>query len=599
MEHEKLKIVIVDSGVDISHPQFKNSSIEGYTYKDAGLYDGCSDEYGHGTAIYQIVRSVSDIADIINIKLPNIEHSNTRMELVEVLEYLADHIPCDILNLSLGIGMCSDLKELKRVCDKLADNKVIMIAAHDNAGSIAYPAAFENVIGVVTGSSCKRTDEFEYVEDTVVNIAAKGNIQRVAWVNPEYLAAGGNSFACAHVTVRVAKFMYLGIKTREELLAKFKEIAVKKFDANMVVKQRNVLFKIGKAAIFPFNKEMHSLVRYSDMLPFQIVDVYDTKYSAMVGASTSHLLKDTSVGEYIIKNVACMDWDAFDTLILGHTNEVAALIHKENFCKEIIDQAVAKEKQIYCFDDISRIGYQRGSGIYFPEIDAGDMPPRRFGMMYRITKPVLGIFGTSSRQGKFTLQLKLRKNLSALGYNVGQIGTEPSALLYGMDYVFPMGYNSSVYIGGYQTVQYLNHIINDLCIRDKDIILVGSQSGTVPYDTGNINQFTVSQMNFLMGTQPDAVVLCVNPYDETAYINRTIKLIESCVDCRVVALVLFPMTVQGGWKGFYGAKQSLSEEECLKLKEDLAVRTGLSVYCLGEEEDMGRLTNYIIDFFSG
>lgn len=63
------------------------------------------------------------------------------------------------------------------------------------------------------------------------------------------------------------------------------------------------------------------------------------------------------------------------------------------------------------------------------------------------------------------------------GYNIGQIGTEPSALLYGMDYVFPMGYNSSVYIKEYETVRYLNYVLNELCMNKKDIILVGSQSG--------------------------------------------------------------------------------------------------------------------------
>ena len=59
------------------------------------------------------------------------------------------------------------------------------------------------------------------------------------------------------------------------------------------------------------------------------------------------------------------------------------------------------------------------------------------------------------------------------------IGTEPSALLYGMDYVFPIGYNSSVYISGFDVIRYLNYIINILCEKGNDLILVGSQSGTV------------------------------------------------------------------------------------------------------------------------
>ena len=77
--------------------------------------------------------------------------------------------------------------------------------------------------------------------------------------------------------------------------------------------------KIKRAAIFPFNKEMHSLIRYHHLLSFELVDVYDVKYSFTVGASTSFLMNDMSVKNYIIKNISEVDWDSFDTLIVGHT----------------------------------------------------------------------------------------------------------------------------------------------------------------------------------------------------------------------------------------------------------------------------------------
>lgn len=52
-------------------------------------------------------------------------------------------------------------------------------------------------------------------------------------------------------------------------------------------------------------------------------------------------------------------------------------------------------------------------------------------MLYRISTPVLAVCGTSSKQGKFTLQLELRKRFCEMGYKVGQIGTEPNSLLLG------------------------------------------------------------------------------------------------------------------------------------------------------------------------
>lgn len=219
-------------------------------------------------------------------------------------------------------------------------------------------------------------------------------------------------------------------------------------------------------------------------------------------------------------------------------------------------------------------------------------------MLYRISKPVVGIFGTSSRQGKFTLQLKLREILLKQGYNVGQIGTEPSAQLFGIDYCYPMGYNSSVYITGYDTIRYLNYIENDLCKQCKDIIIVGSQSGTVPYDFGNISQYTIPQYELLMGANPDCVFLCINPFDEIDYIKRTVNYIESIIDCKVIALVVFPMTLNNNWLGIYGNKRPLKPEEYELLRTKLTKQFQIPIFCLGCENDMALLSDKLIDFFA-
>ncbi len=236
--------------------------------------------------------------------------------------------------------------------------------------------------------------------------------------------------------------------------------------------------------------------------------------------------------------------------------------------------------------------------IFYPSVDDTNLPPNYFGKLFRISKPVLGIFGTSSKQGKFTLQMKLRKLFQNDGYKVGQIGTEPSALLYGMDFVYPMGYNSSVKLKEYDAVRYLNSCINQLCIDEKDIIIVGSQSGTVNYDVGNIEQFNIAQYIFLMGTQPEAVGLCINPYDEIEYINRTISFIESGVCCVVLGVVVFPMNIKDTWKGIYGIKEKITDDEFYDLKHRIEKEIGKCVYNLGDEADIERLYHSILDFFS-
>jgi len=592
---KKINIIIVDSGVRTNHPKLKNKVLSGFSMVNGMRVDGFEDTYGHGTAIYAIISKCENIANITNIKLTDLEHNVDEEELINVLEYIYEYMTVDIINLSLGITLCTDYHKLKKVCKKITDKGVIIVSAFDNAGAISYPAAFDNVIGVAGNNSCNKTTEFEYINSSVLNVCAKGSIQRLFWYKPDYIMLGGNSFACAHVTLQIASFMFEGVIGIDNIKKAIKEIAISKKDISD--KTSNIIkINIDKAVLFPFNKEMHSLVRFNDMVNFNIVDVYDTKYSAVIGTTTDYLLKD-NVKSFKIKNIKNIEWDTFDTIILGHLDELSNLSSQIDLKSEIVKAALLHKKQIYSFDDISEfITNKDKKNIYFPKVTESDLPPDYFGKLYRISKPVLGIFGTSSRQGKFTLQMKLRKKFLEDGYKVGQIGSEPSSLLYGMDYVYPMGYNSSVYIKENDVVCYLNFLMNKLCLNNSDIIIVGSQSGTITFDVGNIAQFNLSQYSFLMGTQPDAVILCVNPFDDLSHIKRTIRFIEACNDCKVIAIVVFPMDLKNDWSGIYSSKIKLSDDKFTSIKSKIESEFQVPIFNLGY--DISQLYEIVIDYFT-
>lgn len=590
-----LKIAIVDSGVNCFHKAFHGTRINLVSSDSSAVVQ--KEYYGHGTAVYNIIKKVEDIAEIINFKVDNIENGIGETELIAILHKINKEYQFDIINLSLGICICEKINELKDICDRLTKKGTVIISAFDNAGSISYPAAFDNVIGVTSGQYCVKVDDFEYIEDNVVNIAAKGGIQRLAWNNPDYIMLGGNSFACAHVTVQVAKFMNDGLYSYEDIMAALKKKATRIHQSkNMDNRIANKMsYEIRKAAIFPFNKEMHSLVRFKNQLAFDIVGVYDSKYSGNVGVSTRHILHD-DVEDIIIQNVDNINWDSFDTIILGHMGKFLGLINKLSFQEVIVTEAIQRMKNIYSYDPI--LLQDLPSNVFFPQITKCDLPPDRFGKLYRIAKPVLGVYGTSSSQGKFTLQLFLRDIFMKLGYKVGQIGTEPSSLLYGMDYVYPMGYNNTVYIHDYEVIRFLNDKLQKLCEKNVDIIITGSQSGIVPYDVGNIVQYSMPQIDFLLGTQPDVVVLCINPFDETYYIKRTLKCIEACGDCKVIGIVMFPMDLKNNWSGIYGQRERIDNEKFIRLSSEINIELKIPVYCLGNMDHMTQIAKDIIEYFS-
>lgn len=591
-------VVIIDSGVE------NCSNEEGIYFLSNGLEfvqnsKLFTDNVGHGTAIYTIIKSHNSNAQCFHIKVFNKENDSINEDvLIYVLNYIYKNIECKYINMSLGISISVKRTELYEICQRLKEKGVILVSAFDNMEVISYPAAFDNVIGVASSSDCTKITDVTFMDHPIVNVCGKGGLQRVKWTDSRYIFTQGNSYACAHITGILSKS---SCKNMEESLLYLQNVAIKKYNRKDYIKPIPLphISKGSKAILFPFNKEMHSLVRFGHLLCVDIVDVYDVRQSARVNASTNKLLNTTTVADYIIKNIENINWDSFDIFVLGHTDELRRVLGSTEFVEQIILQAYHAGKYIYCFDDISDIVKKHSLSlgqIYYPKTMIENIDHIPLGMLYRPWVPMLGVFGTTSKQGKFTLQLILREKFLRDGYCVGQIGTEPSAYLFGMDLCFHFGYHSTTNISRQNMVSYLNSEINNISQKDVDIIISGCQSGSVTYDFGNAKYYTFAQSEFLLGTLPDAVILCVNSYDEIDYVRRTIQYIESCADSKVIALVVYPM----GYNNQLGRSRlvHLSDTELNRIASELSGQFSIPAYILGKESDMEKLYASVIAFFT-
>lgn len=590
-----IRVVIIDSGVCTNHDEFKEDCLIGFTWHANSIIEGFEDVYGHGTAIYSIIRKIREYAEIINIKLNHIQGGANERDLLELLQYIYQYMEVDIVNISAGLDTCENYFEMEEICSLLKQKGIVVIAAFGNEGNYTYPATFSSVIGVLSDRECKNSRDFLYVEDEIVNLCARGGRQKVAWTDPPYTIVEGNSFACAHVTVRAIEYLYNTESPQDKgrlyryLLDCFKSEAHSVGQWNLPKDERTCP-AMDKVVIFPFNKEMHALIRFSHLLNFEIIDVFDTKYSGKIGRDPEQLIGLTSNNRWKIRNIDNLEWDTFDSIILGHLEELGTLINQRDLRKKLIDEATRRNKIIFSYDPIAKDVLAQNT--YYPYVGKDDIIPNRMGMLYRISKPVIGIFGTSSSQGKYTLQITLGEKLRSMGYDVGQIGTEPNALLLGMDYVYPMGYNSGVELKEVEAIRYLNSIVHTLCIQDKDVIIAASQSGTVPYDMSNCSQLTIPQMIYLVGIQPDVVVLCINAYDTDELIRRTILFLESCTECKVIALVMYPFTFTEEWRYFRGKKRRMTENEFNIRAQEIEKNILLPVFLL--EKDIDKLVEIIL-----
>lgn len=490
-----ISVAVLDSGIRLSHADFKSACICGYSLirDDYGKYSVCNDfndVLGHGTAVTSIIARNTSNIKITCIKVFKSELRIEAEAIIAALEYIYQNEYYDIINISLGITVCKGMTRLYDVCLKLRLKGMIVVSAFDNMGAISYPAAFDCVIGVDASSNCIKINDFEFVEGSPINLFAKGGLQRVAWLKPDYIIAGGSSFSCAYVTAKIVEIMQSGITEAKKILDIFHGLSHIKYSFTAQLKKQKLCIDgySGKTAVFPFNKEIHSFVRYSDLLKFDIVDFYDTKYSGNVGAYTTDILcidsNATHIKKKSIKNISSIDWDSFETLILGHC---ASRSDFENLIRE----AISRGKNIYSFDPVpdTWVDEDYTGMVYYPGTAIDFDYRTRFGKLHVIGTPVIAVFGTSSRQGKFSIQLELKRRFIADGYKVGHLSTEPSGFAFGASQVYHCGYNASVDALRDENMVYINELLHRIDEENNDIILLGGQSSVLPSSSLNIKYF--------------------------------------------------------------------------------------------------------------
>ena len=366
---------------------------------------------------------------------------------------------------------------------------------------------------------------------------------------------------------------------------------------------------IRRAALYPFNKEMHSIVRHLGHLDFEVVGIADPAGKGLAGRDAGEALGLPPVGIRISPKLGGALRGA-DTLILGYVDELGR-IGKRDLLRESVAAALAAGLHVFSFlpvspgkyEDLHADARRRNLKIVSPQVDNAEVEgllrsSSRYGA---VDVPVLGVFGTSSQQGKFTLQLALRRRLQEVGYAVGQVGTEHHSALFGMDFAFPMGYASPLELPLQWYAPFLDAKMREIAdLRSPDIILVGCQSGTIPYAIEHPATHTMSSLAFLLGTRPDAVVLVVNSIDPEEYIEDTIACVRGLAKAPTIALAMSDKEkhVRAAYGRSWITPRQLSGEEIESNLRRLEDRFGIAAAAILSRAGEDRLVEAVVAHFS-
>lgn len=213
---EGIKVAIVDTGIDLSHPDLKENIKGGYSAVD--YTKSYNDDNGHGTHVAGIVAAGDNSIGVIGVgpkinlygvKVLNRSGSGYLSDVIEGLEWVVNQKKNQggdwVINMSLGTSSYS--ASFEEAINKVFEAGIIQVAAAGNSGpkdnTVLYPAKFDKVIAV------SAIDQNENIASwssrgPEIDLCAPGVNIYSTYRGSSYKTLSGTSMAAPHVTGVVA-----------------------------------------------------------------------------------------------------------------------------------------------------------------------------------------------------------------------------------------------------------------------------------------------------------------------------------------------------------------------------------------------------------
>jgi subtilisin family serine protease len=208
-----VKIAILDSGVEDSHPAF-----EGLKLMDDLVFDENAasvqvepghgqDLYGHGTAICSVLRRVAPEAQVGSFRILQ-GNLRGRPELARAAASAALERGYHILNCSFGLSHPDWIHVYQSWTSLAYQRRTHVVAASNNldAFRVEYPASLASVIGVTIAPRCQE-EQLRIRTGVVIEMGAHGEDVDVAWLGGGRKLVTGSSYAAAYVSGLLARLL--------------------------------------------------------------------------------------------------------------------------------------------------------------------------------------------------------------------------------------------------------------------------------------------------------------------------------------------------------------------------------------------------------
>ncbi|SFD40798.1 pre-peptidase C-terminal domain-containing protein [Bacillus sp. OV194] len=200
----RIKVAVIDSGVDYTHPDLEGRVLSGYD-----TYDEDSDpmDYdGHGTAVAGVIAAtvnngigmagINPYADILPVRVGDEEGMSTS-DCVEGIYYAISQ-KADVINMSYGGSEYEDI-EYDAIRSAYEKGIVLVAASGNEDDAVGYPAAYPEVLSVGASTPNDGIADFSNYGE-LLDIVAPGTDVLTAAIDGEYDYFDGTSFSAPIVS---------------------------------------------------------------------------------------------------------------------------------------------------------------------------------------------------------------------------------------------------------------------------------------------------------------------------------------------------------------------------------------------------------------
>lgn len=200
---DTIKMAIIDTGIELSHPDLSLNIKGGYNAIDPRK--SANDDNGHGTHVAGITAALNNSigvvgagynTDLYAVKVLNRNGSGFLSDIIEGIDWAIQN-KMQVINMSLGTR--SDIQSFHDAVIRANNAGIVVVAAagNDFGGAVNFPAAYPEAIAVSATDSSDNIASFSSVGPEV-DFAAPGASIFSTYRGQTYRTLSGTSMASPH-----------------------------------------------------------------------------------------------------------------------------------------------------------------------------------------------------------------------------------------------------------------------------------------------------------------------------------------------------------------------------------------------------------------